>query len=93
GDVLGPIGGGLLWDVWGIAGVLITRIVLAAVTEVYAATMIWRRPAQPSVQEHAPPAASLAPATFEAPAGGAADPTGLRTRAGASAIRGSEPLK
>jgi MFS family permease len=44
GDVVGPIGGGLLWDAWGITGLLGTRIALAALTEVYAAAIIWRRP-------------------------------------------------
>ena len=46
GDVVGPIGGGLLWDMWGIAGLLVTRIALAVLTEVYAATVIWRRPSE-----------------------------------------------
>ena len=44
GDILGPIGGALLWDAWGLTGLLGTRIALAALTEVYAATVIWRRP-------------------------------------------------
>jgi MFS family permease len=43
GDVVGPVGGGLLWDAWGIVGLLITRIALAGVTEVYAAAVMWRR--------------------------------------------------
>jgi MFS family permease len=43
GDIMGPIGGALLWDAWGITGLLGTRIALAALTEVYAATVIWRR--------------------------------------------------
>src|SRR5439155_11654441 len=42
GDVLGPVGGGMLWDAWGIAGVLVTRIILAVLTEVYAAPFIFR---------------------------------------------------
>jgi len=44
GDVVGPIGGGLLWDAWGIVGLVVTRIALAVLTEVYAAAVIWRRP-------------------------------------------------
>ena len=44
GDVVGPVGGGLLWDSWGIAGLLGARIVLAALAELYAAVVIWRRP-------------------------------------------------
>ena len=40
GDVLGPIGGGMLWDAWGITGVLVARIGLAIVTEVYGAVII-----------------------------------------------------
>ena len=43
GDVVGPVGGGLLWDAWGIVGLLVTRIVLACVTEAYAAAVMWRR--------------------------------------------------
>jgi len=43
GDVVGPIAGGFLWDVWGIAGLLLTRIALACLTEAYAAAVIWRR--------------------------------------------------
>jgi MFS family permease len=43
GDVVGPVGGGWLWDVWGIVGLLVTRIALACVTEVYAAVVMWRR--------------------------------------------------
>jgi len=43
GDVVGPLGGGLLWDAWGIVGLLVTRIVLACVTEAYAAAVMWRR--------------------------------------------------
>jgi MFS family permease len=55
GDVLGPIGGGLLWDAWGITGLLGTRIGLAALTEVYAAAIIWRRP-KTDFRRAAPPA-------------------------------------
>jgi MFS family permease len=43
GDVLGPVGGGLLWDTWGLVGLLVTRIALAGLTEVYAAAVMWRR--------------------------------------------------
>jgi MFS family permease len=43
GDVVGPVGGGLLWDAWGIVGLLVTRIALAVVTEVYAVVVMWRR--------------------------------------------------
>jgi MFS family permease len=43
GDVAGPVAGGLIWDVWGVTGLLLTRIVFAGLTEVYAATVFWRR--------------------------------------------------
>ena len=51
GDVVGPIGGGLLWDTWGIVGLLGTRIALAIMTEVYAAAVLWR---DPGVVRHRP---------------------------------------
>jgi MFS family permease len=44
GDLAGPIAGGMLWSAWGAPGLLIARIVLAGVTELYAATIFWRRP-------------------------------------------------
>jgi len=44
GDVVGPIGGGFLWETWGIVGLVSTRIALAGLTEVYAAAVMWRRP-------------------------------------------------
>ena len=43
GYMLGPIGGGLLWDTWGIVGLMAGRIVLAALAEIYATTVLWRR--------------------------------------------------
>src|SRR5207249_4583250 len=43
GDVVGPVGGGWLWDAWGVVGLLVTRIALACVTEAYAAAVMWRR--------------------------------------------------
>jgi MFS family permease len=49
GDVVGPIGGGMLWDAWGIVGLLSTRIVLAVLTEIYAAAVIWTRPTERTV--------------------------------------------
>jgi len=42
GDVVGPIAGGLLWDAWGIAGLMGARIALACATELYAAAVIPR---------------------------------------------------
>jgi MFS family permease len=43
GDVVGPVGGGLLWDAWGIVGLLVSRIALAGLTEVCAVAVMWRR--------------------------------------------------
>ena len=73
GDVLGPVGGGMLWDAWGIAGVLVTRIILAVLTEVYAATIIFRGPQDRAAPaKHPPPTVEAA----EAEAVGGADPAG-----------------
>ena len=43
GDVIGPVGGGLLWQAGGVVGLLVARIALAVLTEVYAARFLWRR--------------------------------------------------
>ena len=55
GDVVGPVGGGLLWDAWGIVGLLVTRIVLACVTEAYAAAVMWRRVRERTSTAQRPP--------------------------------------
>jgi len=55
GDVAGPVAGGLLWDVWGVAGLLVARIALAGLTEVYAAAVFWRRPREPAAGTGHPP--------------------------------------
>ena len=54
GDVIGPIAGGLLWGAWGITGLLLTRIAIAGLTEVVAASAL-------SSATHAPPARLPAP--------------------------------
>jgi MFS family permease len=61
GDVVGPIGGGLLWDAWGIVGLLLARIVLAGLTELYGALVVWRRPAPAPLLSAARPSGSTAP--------------------------------
>jgi MFS family permease/ABC-type cobalamin/Fe3+-siderophores transport system ATPase subunit len=40
GEVIGPIAAGLLWSAWGVATVLVARIVLALITEIYAAKVM-----------------------------------------------------
>jgi MFS family permease len=47
GDVFGPIAGGLLWDAWGIVGLLLARIAVAGLTELYAAAVLWARRPEP----------------------------------------------
>jgi len=47
GDVLGPIAGGLLWGAWGISGLLLTRVALAGLTELVAASVL-HRPRSPA---------------------------------------------
>jgi MFS family permease len=61
GDMAGPVAGGLLWDVWGVTGLLAARIALAGLTEVYAATVFWRRPKERTAGTARPPP-SLRPA-------------------------------
>jgi MFS family permease len=42
GDVVGPMLGGFLWGVWGISGLLLTRVALAGLTELVAASVLHR---------------------------------------------------
>src|SRR5204862_7832496 len=73
GDVIGPIGGGMLWQAWGIVGLLGVRIALACLTEVYAALVLWRK--------RAPVAAALvAVALVTARAAGATHTSGTAPR-------------
>ncbi|MBI4310230.1 MAG: MFS transporter [Chloroflexi bacterium] len=50
GDMVGPVAGGLLWDLWGITGLMGTRIVLAIATEVYGVLVAWRVHKDPAPQ-------------------------------------------
>jgi len=40
GDVLGPIAGGLLWGAWGLTGLLLSRVAIAGLTELVAASVL-----------------------------------------------------
>jgi MFS family permease len=79
GDVVGPVGGGLLWDVWGVVGLLVARIALACVTEGYAVVVMWRRsrgrPATLPPPPAPPPPRSLVPGSSRRPA---AEPEAVR---------------
>jgi len=57
GDVLGPIAGGLLWGAWGVTGLLLTRVALAGLTELVAASLLPGAADAPPAREPTPEAA------------------------------------